>query len=144
MATDHNANSRDKEQSAGSRAAVLPSVFNIIGTFGSFFGNLYGMSWRRRTLRLFGRRRSPWGGRLAIVLILLAIISGFATYAALNALPPFGNDPDTVFWLLNLDLIILLLFVTLTASRVVNIWSGRRRRLAGSSFMYASFLSLAF
>lgn len=132
MATDHNANSRDKEQSAGSRAAVLPSVFNIIGTFGSFFGNLYGMSWRRRTLRLFGRRRSPWGGRLAIVLILLAIISGFATYAALNALPPFGNDPDTVFWLLNLDLIILLLFVTLTASRVVNIWSGRRRGLAGS------------
>lgn len=132
MTISHKKDTGSDGPAAGGRAAVMPSVFNAIATLGSFIGSLYGMSWRRRTLRLFGRRRSPWGARLTYTLITLAIISGFSTYAALNALPPFGNDPDTVFWLLNLDLIILLLFVTLTASRVVNIWSGRRRGLAGS------------
>ena len=103
-----------------------------LGTIGSFVANLYGMSWRRRTLLLFGRKSSPWTSRFALLLLLAASLSGFATYAALNALPPFGKDPNTVFWLLNLDLIILLLLVTLTANRLVNVWSGRRRGLAGS------------
>jgi two-component system nitrogen regulation sensor histidine kinase NtrY len=109
------------------------SIFiRFIQMFGAFFANLYGYSWKKRSLKLFGRKSSPWTFRFAIILIVAAAISGFATYAALNSLPPFGKDPNTVFWLLNLDLIILLMLVTLTASRIVNVWIGRRKGLAGS------------
>lgn len=73
-----------------------------------------------------------WRNRLAGLLVLASIISGFATYAALTETPPLGNDPDTVIWLLNIDLIILLMLVALIARRVVSLWSGRKRKLAGS------------
>jgi two-component system nitrogen regulation sensor histidine kinase NtrY len=81
------------------------------------------------------RRRfssKSWATRFSFILIALAIISGFATYAALTETPPFGDDPNTVIWLLNLDLIILLLLATLIGRRIVSIWSGRRRNIAGS------------
>ncbi len=80
--------------------------------------------------RRFSSRR--WGTRLSFILIGMAIISGFATYAALTETPPFGDSPQTVIWLLNLDLIILLTLVILIARRIVAIWSGRRRNIAGS------------
>lgn len=73
-----------------------------------------------------------WQNRLAILLIIAAIASGIATYAALTETPPLGNDPDTVIWLLNLDLLILLMLVAMVAWRIVGLWSGRRRKLAGS------------
>lgn len=86
--------------------------------------------------RISGLRRRfssrSWSTRLSFLLIALAIISGFATYAALTETPPFGDDPNTVIWLLNIDLIILLVLVTLIARRIISIWSGRRRNLAGS------------
>lgn len=82
----------------------------------------------------FRRRFSnkSWATRLSFALIAAAIISGFATYAALTETPPFGDDPNTVIWLLNLDLIILLLLATLIGRRIASIWSGRRRKIAGS------------
>jgi len=86
--------------------------------------------------RISGLRRrfssKNWATRLSFLLIAAAIISGFATYAALSEIPPFGNNPDTVIGLLNLDLIILLLLATLIGRRIVAIWSGRRRNIAGS------------
>ena len=86
--------------------------------------------------RLSGLRRrfsnKSWGTRLSFILIAAAILSGFATYAALTETPPFGNNPNTVIWLLNLDLVILLLLVTLIARRILTIWSGRRQNIAGS------------
>lgn len=81
------------------------------------------------------RRRfssKSWATRLSFILIALAVISGFATYAALTETPPFGDDPDTVIWLLNLDLIILMLLATLIGRRIASIWSGRRKNIAGS------------
>ncbi len=78
------------------------------------------------------RRSRTWQTRLAIALALAAIVSGFATYAALTEAPPFGDDPDIVIWLLNIDLIILLSLVGLIAKRLVSLWSGRKRKLAGS------------
>ncbi len=82
----------------------------------------------------FRRRFSSksWATRISFLLIAMAVLSGFATYAALTKTPPFGDDPNTVIWLLNLDLIILLLLATLIGRRVVSIWSGRRRNIAGS------------
>lgn len=73
-----------------------------------------------------------WQNWLAAFLILCGIISGGATYAALNEVPPFGNNPRTVIWLLNIDLIVLLSLVALIAYRIVGLWSGRRRGLAGA------------
>ena len=80
-----------------------------------------------RRLRLRSRRN-----RLALFLFVAAIISGVATYGALRATPPFGDNPNTVIWLLNLDLIILLVLVTIVARRMAGLWSGRRKGRAGS------------
>lgn len=81
------------------------------------------------------RRRftsKSWQTRLSYFLIIAAVISGFATYAALTETPPFGDSPNTVIWLLNLDLALLLTLSILVARRIVTIWSGRRRNIAGS------------
>jgi two-component system nitrogen regulation sensor histidine kinase NtrY len=69
---------------------------------------------------------------LAVLLTIAALGAGFATYAALTENPVFGHDPDTVFLLLNLDLVILLLLGTLIARRIVGLWVKHRRGLAGS------------
>lgn len=80
--------------------------------------------------RKFIRRR--WTGKLAIALILAIFASGFATYGALTETPPFGNDPDTVIWLLNLDLILMALLVGLITRRFAKLMTGRRKGIAGS------------
>lgn len=77
------------------------------------------------------KERSP-STKLALLLTLTALIGGVATYAALNQMPPFGDNPDAVIWLLNFDLIILLLLVSLVARRIAKVWSGRRQGIAGS------------
>lgn len=84
---------------------------------------------RRRKIRIFWRE---WQNVLVAVLVLCGIVSGIATYAALNEAPPFGNSPDTVIWLLNIDLILLLFLVAIIANKLVGLWSGRKRGIAGS------------
>ncbi|MCB1532348.1 MAG: HAMP domain-containing protein, partial [Alphaproteobacteria bacterium] len=86
---------------------------------------------RLRNIRLPGLGYKAQN-RLAAFLVLASIVSGIATYAALTETPPLGNDPDTVIWLLNLDFIILLALVVLVSRRLVALWSGRKRGLAGS------------
>lgn len=76
--------------------------------------------------------RGSLSSKLAFILTLAAIAAGIATYGALTETPPFGNDPKTVIWLLNIDMIILLLLVTLIARRGAALWSGHRRGAAGS------------
>lgn len=76
--------------------------------------------------------RKGWEKPLAFLLALAAPVCGLATYAALSAATPFGNDTTTVIWLLNADLAILLLFIALIARRIVLLWSGRRRGLPGA------------
>lgn len=73
-----------------------------------------------------------WRTKVGIFLVIASIICGVVTYSALTKTPPFGNDPDTVIWLLNIDLIILLLLVSLIARRIVSVWSNKKRGLAGS------------
>lgn len=96
--------------------------------------NLYGFDFSSKRLRVIGRRMNfnSWSNRLALFLIVAGVVSGFATYGALSEMPPFGKDPDTVIWLLNLDLIILLVLVSLVARRLAGLWSGRQRGIAGS------------
>lgn len=87
---------------------------------------------RRHLPRLPARVRRRVNAGLTLLLTGLAVLCGLATYAALAEVPPFGNDPTTILWLLNIDLVILLILVALVARRIVGIWSGRRRGLAGS------------
>jgi two-component system nitrogen regulation sensor histidine kinase NtrY len=97
------------------------------GFIDALFGPKSRISGLRR--RFFTR---SWQTRLSFVLIAAAILSGFATYAALTESPPFGDSPNTVIWLLNLDLVLLLMLGILVARRIVAIWSGRRQNIAGS------------
>ena len=83
-------------------------------------------------IKLSNLRYRSWRTKASILLVIAAIVSGFATYAALTETPPFGNDPNIVIWLLNIDLILLLLLVALIAKRIVTIWSSRKRGMAGS------------
>ncbi len=86
--------------------------------------------------KISGVRRSflgrSWRTKLGLLLFFASILSGLATYAALTKTPPFGDDPDTVIWLLNLDLILLLAFGVLVARKIASVWSGRRKNIAGS------------
>ena len=113
------------EQTAENRPSRNHAFWH--GFIDAFLGPQSRMSGLRRR---FSNR--SWSTRLSFLLIAAAIISGFATYAALTETPPFGDNPNTVIWLLNLDLIILLFLVILIARRIVSIWSGRRRNIAGS------------
>lgn len=78
------------------------------------------------------RRFRDWSNMAVIVLIVSSIVSGIVTYAALKEAPPFGDDPNTIIWLLNMDLILLVGLVGVVAHRIVSVWSGRKRGLAGS------------
>lgn len=97
-------------------AEMMPNAFRRL----VFMRTSHSKTWRH------------WSNRLALILICLSVVSGFATYAALSALPPFGDDPDAVIWLLNLDFVLLLLLAILIAQRLVGVWSGRKRGIAGS------------
>jgi len=69
---------------------------------------------------------------IAAILVVLTASSCIATYAALNEVPPFGDDPDTVLWLLTLDLVLLLALMVMVVRRVARLWSGRKQGLSGS------------
>ena len=73
-----------------------------------------------------------WTNMLALFLIVALLACGVATYAALQEMPPFAHNPGHVIWLLNIDLVLLLALVGVVASRIVVVWSGRKRGLAGS------------
>jgi two-component system, NtrC family, nitrogen regulation sensor histidine kinase NtrY len=80
-----------------------------------------------------------WAGRVrlarkaGIALAAAALASLLASYMALNGLPPFGErrpDMDQLFLLL--DLMLVLPVCAIVAWRVVQVWTERRRGLAGS------------
>ncbi len=73
-----------------------------------------------------------WRTKASVLLVIAAVISSLATYSALKEAPDSGGNSDLVVWLLNLDLIILLLLVSLISYRIVGLWSGRKRGIAGS------------
>ena len=71
------------------------------------------------------------GNKIALALIVLAVMAGAATYAALTADAPFG-DAHTVYLLLNGDLVLFLALVLIVARRIVALWVQRRQGTAGA------------
>lgn len=99
------------------------------------YSNLDLFRWIARSLRIYIKRpllKRSWSSRLAIFLVLAAIVSCFATYGVITTSSPISHDPSVVIWLLNIDLIILLMLVTLIAKRIVGLYTGRKRGVAGS------------
>ncbi len=95
-------------------------------TFGKMVGKAFsGISFSQLKHR-------SWRTKVGILLVIASIVSGFLTYAALTKPPPLGDNPNLVIWLLNIDLIILLLLVSLIARRIVSVWGGRKKGIAGS------------
>jgi two-component system nitrogen regulation sensor histidine kinase NtrY len=72
------------------------------------------------------------GPKIAVALGLAAALSGAITWAAIRGLPPFDTRPhlDALFLLVNLVLVLPLFAVV--AWRLVQVWTDRRRGVAGS------------
>lgn len=85
-----------------------------------------------RLQRLQDRFSASIENKIALVLIIIALISGGATYAAMNSAPPFGDNPDAVIWLLYLDLVILVALMILIARRVVSLFTVWRKGIPGA------------
>jgi uncharacterized membrane protein len=65
--------------------------------------------------------------RVAVSLTIAALVSCAATYVFLTEQT---ENIDTVYWLLNLDLILFLLMGTVISHQVVKLWSDRKKGLA--------------
>jgi len=85
----------------------------------------------RRKLRYFWHRFEI-SRKLAIGLVLLALVAGAATYIILTGSPPLGPDPQNVLFILYIDFAILLLLGAVVARRIVRLWSQHRIGAAGS------------
>ncbi|MDE1152149.1 MAG: PAS domain-containing sensor histidine kinase [Micavibrio sp.] len=77
-------------------------------------------------IKLFNIARSRLG---TFYLTIAAGISCVATYMALTR---SGANTDTAFWLLNLDLVLLLVLGTIIGREVTRIWLERKRGIAGA------------
>ena len=86
----------------------------------------------------FYRRFLAWAQRvhlerrLAISLLIAAMISGSATFAAMTGYLPRAGTPTYILLLLNLDLVLLLALGALVARRLVVFWMARKRGVAGA------------
>lgn len=76
-------------------------------------------------------KRSGLGNKIALALIVISVMAGAATYAALTAGAPFG-DAHTLYLLLNIDLVLVLIIVLIVARRIVALWVQRRQGIAGA------------
>lgn len=96
------------------------------------FWLLFGIDQQRfstREQRLFYRTLRT---RITYALIGALVVCAIATYAALAGLTPLLEDPGVTILLLNLDMVILLLLTVFLVRRVISLWSGRKRGIAGS------------
>lgn len=67
------------------------------------------------------------------MLVFAALIAGVATLAALTASGPFQDpDPDTIYFLLNIDIVIFLLLSVMIIRRILILWRTRKQRSAAT------------
>ena len=78
------------------------------------------------------RKSASWERYVAFFLIGVAIIFAAATYATMAEMMPFENNSEVIIWLLNIDLIILLLLGALIVNRLMSLRISRQKGVAGS------------
>ncbi len=88
----------------------------------------------RATLQRIGgwMRRVHLERKLAISLLIAAVSSGVATFAAMTEKLPGRVEPLVIVLLINLDLVLLLCLSAVIARRLVILWVARKRGAAGS------------
>jgi two-component system nitrogen regulation sensor histidine kinase NtrY len=73
------------------------------------------------------------GKQLAYALMVAVLVSGASTYFAMTASAPLHlQRTNTIFWLLNLDLVLLLVLGVIVGRRMAGLWSSRKRGMAGA------------
>ena len=77
-------------------------------------------------------RRFDFERKLALLLSILAVISGIATYFMISTAPPYGRSVQTVVLLLQVDVILLLLLGVIIGRRLVMLVLEHRQGRAGS------------
>ena len=85
----------------------------------------------QRSLMVWSHRHKL-ANKMMWLLVVLAGVSGLATYAALTESPPFGRDAQTVFILLLVDMCIFLLLGFFIARRIAQLIARRKQGRAGS------------
>lgn len=77
-------------------------------------------------------RRHGLERKLSIILLVAAVLSGMATFAAMTGRLPGAGDPRSILLLLVLDLVFLVFLGVLIIRRLVQLWVQRRRAVAGA------------
>ncbi|WP_022727004.1 sensor histidine kinase NtrY-like [Fodinicurvata sediminis] len=77
-------------------------------------------------------RRHGLERKLSIILLVAAVLSGIATFAAMTGRLPGAGDPRSILLLLVLDLVFLVFLGVLIIRRLVQLWVQRRRAVAGA------------
>ena len=75
----------------------------------------------------------PWAGRIGFAFVLLAILSGLATYTILTGLTPIRPTPAVVTRLLWFNAVLVCILALLIGWQIVRLVSARRRKIAGAS-----------
>src|SRR4029077_5718388 len=75
-------------------------------------------------------RRVGLGNKLTAALTIVVLASVMVTYMAMTGVAPFSRDD--VLALLNINLIMVLVLGIFVVRRLVELWGGRRRGLAGA------------
>ncbi|WP_051608840.1 sensor histidine kinase NtrY-like [Fodinicurvata fenggangensis] len=92
---------------------------------------------RKLPARLYQRFRA-WARhhglerKLSVILLVAAVLSGVATFAAMTGRLPGAGDPRSILLLLVLDLVFLVFLGVLITRRLVQLWAQRRRAAAGA------------
>ena len=84
-----------------------------------------------RYMKIWSRRYGI-GRRLAFFVILAALASSIATYAAWTGWMPFGTRVESIVFFLKLDAALFVIVATIVIVRIVKLWIERRRGAAGS------------
>ena len=84
-------------KSENSEKTQIDTVFSVSNLLKKAFSGIHFSQLKYRS----------WRTKAGILLVVAAIFCGLSTYCAFTQSPPLGKDPNTVIWLLNLDLVIL-------------------------------------
>jgi two-component system nitrogen regulation sensor histidine kinase NtrY len=77
-------------------------------------------------------RRTGIERKLAVLLLVAALVSGLATYLAMTGAFDIRPEPFTILVLLLINLAVLLMLGTVVTLRLAALWRERRRGLAGA------------
>jgi two-component system, NtrC family, nitrogen regulation sensor histidine kinase NtrY len=80
----------------------------------------------------FSRKKNPWLFRAGLVLVIVSIASGLATYAVLTGLTPIRPAHDVVVTMLRINGVLIAAMLLIVLWQLIGLWRARRRQVAGA------------